>query len=275
MSVRFGFGENWLKFAADLRPEQIVEAEKSLSRLLDRNDLSGLSFLDIGSGSGLFSLAARKKGARVKSFDIDPDSVACTQAVRNQYCLNDSYWTVERGSILDRDYVNQLGTFDIVYSWGVLHHTGAMWSALEHAAGLVSPSGILAIALYRQTPLCSAWRIEKRLYVSAPRLAQFAIRGPYKAAYLIGKATRGQNPIKFVRDYKSSRGMNWHRDVHDWLGGYPYESASAETVKQQLKRLGLCIVRTFERPPGIGLFGTGCDEYVSQKPPVASLAGPN
>jgi SAM-dependent methyltransferase len=266
MNVRFEFGENWLKFAADLRRDQIAEAQTSLARLFARHDLAGLSLLDVGCGSGLFSLAARQMGARVASFDCDPNSVACTKAVRDRYCAGDESWTVQCGSILDSSFTKRLGTFDIVYSWGVLHHTGAMWSALANAAALLTPSGSLAVALYRRTPLCWAWRIEKRLYSAAPALVQAAIRGPYKAAYLLDVTVHGHNPVKFVQSYKSNRGMDWRRDVHDWLGGYPYESASAERVKGELARLGLRVIRTFEHPVGLGLFGTGCDEYVCQRP---------
>jgi SAM-dependent methyltransferase len=265
MTTIFRFGINWLKFVTDLKEEQIVEAQESLQKLLDRADLSGLTFLDIGSGSGLFSLAARKLGARVCAFDFDPDSVACTQSLRDRYFPGDDDWTVERGSILDMAYAKRLGTFDIVYSWGVLHHTGAMWTALERATSLVAPGGTLAIALYRRTPLCGAWRIEKRLYAAAPSTVQTVVRGAYKAAYLTGIAATGRSPSGYVRGYKSSRGMNWHRDVHDWLGGHPYESASPEEVKAHLGRLGLRIMRSFERPAGMGLFGTGCDEYVCRR----------
>jgi SAM-dependent methyltransferase len=261
---RFKFGENWLQFAARLDPRQIAEAEASLSRLLSRDELKDLSFLDIGCGSGLSSLVARKRGASVRSFDFDPDSVACTQALRDRYYPDDQHWMVERGSILDADYTKQLGGFDIVYSWGVLHHTGAMWAAVDRAAGLVAPSGILAIALYRKTPLCWAWHIEKRAYISAPPFVQSAFRGAYKMAFLAGKAASGRNPVKYVRDYKSNRGMDWHHDVHDWLGGYPYESVNANAVISHMMELGFRMVRTFERPAGVGLFGTGCDEFVFQ-----------
>ena len=192
---RFKFGENWRQFAAHLHPDQIVEAGESLSRLLGRNELEGLSFLDIGCGSGLFSLAARKMGARVRSFDFDPDSASCTQALRDRYYPDDPHWIVERGSILDSGYIGRLDRCDIVYSWGVLHHTGAMWAALDRAAGLVAPSGILAIALYRQTPLCWAWRIEKRAYVSLPAFIQSVVRGAYKAAFFAGKAASGAQSI--------------------------------------------------------------------------------
>jgi SAM-dependent methyltransferase len=258
----FKFGENWQQFAAKLQPDQIVQSGDSLSQLLGRNELEGLTFLDIGCGSGLSSLVARKRGARVRSFDFDPDSVACTQALRDRYYPDDPDWIVERGSILDPDYVEQLGKFDIVYSWGVLHHTGAMWAALDRTARLAAPSGVLAIALYRQTPLCWAWRIEKRAYASVPAFVQLVVRSVYKAAFFAGKAAQGRDPFAYVRQYKSNRGMDWHRDVHDWLGGYPYESAKADAVKSHMMRLGFDVVRAFEWPPDLGLFGTGCDEFV-------------
>ena len=121
MAIRFGFGDNWLKFVADLKEEQIVEAQESLQKLLGRADLSGLTFLDIGSGSGLSSLQARRRGARVRAFDFDPESVASTQSLRDKYFFGDDGWTVERGSILDASFTERLGTFDIAYSWGVLH----------------------------------------------------------------------------------------------------------------------------------------------------------
>ena len=265
MSVRFGFGENWLRFAENLKGDQIAEAQESLRGLLGRNDLTGLTFIDIGSGSGLFSLAARRLGARVHSFDFDADSVRCTQTLREKYFPGDADWTVESGSILDKEYTDRLGTFDIVYSWGVLHHTGAMWTAVERAAAMVAPGGTLAIALYRRTPLCGAWRIEKWIYTAAPGIVQAAARAIFKAAYLAGIAATGRSPGAYIRNYKSMRGMNWHRDVHDWLGGYPYESATPQEVKSFMQRLGFHGIRSVERPAGLGVFGTGCDEFVGVK----------
>ena len=131
---RFEFGRNWRRFLSTLDEERIHEAEKSLLSMLEVETLQDRSFLDIGSGSGLFSLAARRLGARVHSFDYDPESVACAQELKGRFFAGDADWTIERGSVLDADYIKRLGQFDIVYSWGVLHHTGAMWRALEHAS---------------------------------------------------------------------------------------------------------------------------------------------
>src|SRR6266545_5844853 len=143
--ARFEFGKNWTRFLAGLDGQRIAQAEESLRAMLETTGLKGKSFLDIGSGSGLFSLAARRLGARVHSFDYDPQSVACAAELRRRYFPGDAQWVVEEGSALDADYLARLGKFDIVYSWGVLHHTGRMWQALENAQLPVAPGGRLFI----------------------------------------------------------------------------------------------------------------------------------
>src|SRR5687767_1339012 len=106
---RFSFGKNWSNFLQLLDDKRIEEAEKSLKEMLKINNLKGLRFLDIGSGSGLFSLAARRLGATVFSFDYDLKSVACTQYLRERFFKDDQQWKVEQGSVLDSEYISSLG----------------------------------------------------------------------------------------------------------------------------------------------------------------------
>ncbi len=79
---RFEFGKNWSAFLAHLSEDRILKAEQSLREMLEVETLTGKTFLDIGSGSGLFSLAARRLGAKVFSFDFDSNSYACTKELR-------------------------------------------------------------------------------------------------------------------------------------------------------------------------------------------------
>src|ERR1700685_2678380 len=111
---RFAFGENWQRFLSVLDDSRILEAEDSLRQMLQVQDLSGKRFLDLGCGSGLFSLAARRLGARVFSLDFDPHSVACASELRRRYFPDDEDWQIEEGSALDAAYLESLGRFDIV-----------------------------------------------------------------------------------------------------------------------------------------------------------------
>jgi 2-polyprenyl-6-hydroxyphenyl methylase/3-demethylubiquinone-9 3-methyltransferase len=261
---RFDFGGNWARFLSVLDEERIVAAERGLQKLLQTVRLDGAKFLDIGSGSGLSSLAARRLGARVHSFDYDPQSVACTRELRRRFFPADSDWTIESGSVLDGDKMRSLGAFDVVYSWGVLHHTGRMWDALAHAAIPVAPGGTLAVAIYNDMGSQSRrWRLLKKTYNALPRAARVpfavAVTLPAELKALAGAALR-LRPADYVRswtDYRTRRGMSrWH-DVLDWVGGYPYECATPEAIFDFYHRRGFAL--TSMKCGGVGL---GCNEFV-------------
>lgn len=259
----FRFGENWRSFLSTVSPESIAEAERCMRQLLPAENLRGRHFLDIGSGSGLALLAAIRLGAaRADGVDLDPNSVEASQSLLSKE-IPDGNWSVRRQSVFDlvpeRD-----GRYDVVYSWGVLHHTGDMWTAIEKAGAMVAPGGRFVLALYRKTPLCSAWAVEKRFYTAAPAFMQTAIRAAYKGSYRLGLMMSGRNPSRYIAEYRSARGMDWHHDVHDWLGGYPYQSTEPGEVVPFLGKLGFTIEKMVERSAAVkGVFGTHCDEYVA------------
>lgn len=262
--VRFEFGENWTRFLKVLSEERIREAEAGLIRMLDTDDLRGKTFVDVGSGSGLSSLAARRLGARVHSFDYDARSVACTGELKRRYFPGDGQWAVAQGSVLDEAYLDRLGQFDIVYSWGVLHHTGAMWQALGNVDRLVAPDGRLFIAIYNtQRPWTSVWRAVKRTYQRLPG----GTRPPFVVLALLPLELRGimyslltlrpQRYLATWTHYHTSRGMSrWH-DMVDWVGGYPFETATPDEIFDLYKARGyaLCKLRTCGGRHG-------CNEYV-------------
>ena len=259
---RFEFGANWARFLKVLNEERITQAKKSLQEMLELDNLEGLDFLDIGSGSGLFSLAARMLGARVRSFDYDTQSVACTAALRRRYFPDDDQWLVEPGSVLDQDYLTSLGTFDIVYSWGVLHHTGAMWQALDHVAPLVRPGGTLFISIYNDQGAASRrWTHIKRTYNRAPRALRWAVFLP-ALVYLWGPPllSKGFSCSKCRTYAARTRGMSRWRDAVDWVGGYPFEVAKPEEIFQFYRDQGFTLAKLKTCGGGIG-----CNEFVLKK----------
>jgi 2-polyprenyl-3-methyl-5-hydroxy-6-metoxy-1,4-benzoquinol methylase len=264
---RFEFGKNWSRFLESVRDEHIVTAESSLKKMLEIDSLEGLSFLDIGSGSGLFSLAARRLGARVHSFDYDPQSVACSAELRRRYFPGDDQWFVERGSALDAAYLARLGHFDIVYSWGVLHHTGRMWQALENAQLPVASGGRLFIAIYNDNGSRShRWARIKHAYNNLPRFlrAPFALLAmtPNETKAFIRAALDGR-PGEYLRSWikpDDFRGMSRWRDIVDWVGGYPYEFATPEQIFDFYSERGFTLTKL--KCGGVGL---GCNEFVFVK----------
>jgi len=265
---RFAFGENWQRFLSVLDEHRILKAEDSLRRMLDLPDLRGRTFLDIGCGSGLFSLAARRLGAHVDCFDYDPQSVACAQELRLRYFPQDPDWRIEQGSVLDANYLAGLGCFDVVYSWGVLHHTGAMWQALENAAGRVAPAGKLCIAIYNdQGKISNRWRAIKHTYNRLPGGLRFLVTIPV-LIHLYWRRTlkdllRG-HPFESWRNEGRERGMSPWRDLIDWVGGYPFEVAKPEAIVDFYLRRGFTLTRLTTCGGSLG-----CNEYVFVRVPAA------
>jgi 2-polyprenyl-3-methyl-5-hydroxy-6-metoxy-1,4-benzoquinol methylase len=259
--TRYDFGRNWSELAAHFDDRHIDEACVNLKRLV--GDLRGKSFLDVGCGSGLHSLAAVRLGARqVYALDYDNRCVDTARAVLKRFAENGA-WQVEPGDALNPNTFPEQ-KFDVVYSWGVLHHTGDMWTAISNASKLVSDGGHYCLALYLKTPLCGAWTVEKRLYSKHSRL-----RGPIKAGFVAAFVTiqtlKARNAASYIRNYKKSRGMEFLVDVDDWLGGYPYESVRPRELERFVEGLGFETEARFNQKIGSGLFGTGCGEWNFRK----------
>ncbi|WP_417815452.1 class I SAM-dependent methyltransferase [Thalassospira alkalitolerans] len=263
-NLRFGFGRNWEKFLENITDRSVCSAKESLIELFGVSEFSGKTFLDIGCGSGLSSLSAVQLGASVYSFDYDEASVQCALYLREKYKISHDVWRIEKGSVLDKEYLISLGQFDFVYSWGVLHHTGGMWDALDNIKCNLRSNAKLCIAIYNdQGGTSKRWTAIKKIYNSLPKF----LRTPYVCAIVAPSEFKSitihflrgclGDYVSYVRDYDKNRGMSWWTDKVDWVGGYPFEVAQPEEIFNFYRKDGYTL--DFMTTCGGGL---GCNQYV-------------
>ena len=252
---RFAFGKNWKAFSPKLNKIRIEEAEASLKNMLEVESLVGKTFLDVGSGSGLFSLAARNLGASVVSFDYDEICVACTSDLKQRFRENDNDWKILNGSVLDPVFLKTLGQFDYVYSWGVLHHTGDMWNAIDNVIDLVRQKGVLFISLYNHQQFASTyWNFVKKTYNRLP------ISRPLWITIHLLYPTLPSVALRYMQKRKTPRGMTLWNDLLDWLGGYPFEVSNPSQIFNFYKAKGFTLIQL--KTVGGKL---GCNEFVFRR----------
>ncbi|MEM7532464.1 MAG: class I SAM-dependent methyltransferase [Chloroflexota bacterium] len=248
--ITFSFGENWLNYLDTVTQERYQQAYDSLANLLDLEDLTGQTFLDIGCGSGLFSASALSMNAqKVISVDVDPKSVQATQSLKEQR-HDVEHWQVLHGSILDDAFVSQLEPADVLYSWGVLHHTGEMWRAIDNASKLVKPDGLFIIAIYNKHRTSEFWLRYKRLYNSSGTIGKQALAWTFFIPRMASRLVKGKHPLR------EKRGMSVYYDVIDWVGGLPYEYASFDEI------MDFCQARGFTLQKSIPTSSIGCNQFV-------------
>lgn len=258
--ITFSFGKNWADFvAANFSDERVEVAKKHLMEFLRLPDLKGKYFLDIGSGSGIHSLAAVRAGAaKIVSLDVDPFSVKTTSYIRENFGKGVD-WTVLEGSILDPSFFQKIQPADVCYSWGVLHHTGKMWDAIKNAATLRKTDGLFYIALYTTDSKSDYWTKTKIKYNATSNLGKRYMEARYVARPFMIHLLKGRNFLRTVREHKKTRGMSYMTDVRDWLGGYPYEHATPQEVLLfGREQLGLDLVNLKT--------GEACTEYLFARP---------
>jgi 2-polyprenyl-6-hydroxyphenyl methylase/3-demethylubiquinone-9 3-methyltransferase len=265
LNTHFKFGENWSNFSQTIDNERIEHAKQAFLNIFGVDGLKGKTFLDIGCGSGLSSLSASMLGVKqLLATDLDPKSVETTSNLLNNHEISIPY-QCKTLSVFELDPKKQ-GKFDIVYSWGVLHHTGDMINAINQAAKMVNDDGLFMVALYRKTPRCEFWKKEKKFYSKASKIVQFLMKSIYVFLFSLANIISGTNPFKFIKQYKKNRGMAYLHDVHDWLGGYPYESISREEMHKLASELGFYIAKeNLIQGYASGNFSSCCDEYLLKK----------
>jgi 2-polyprenyl-6-hydroxyphenyl methylase/3-demethylubiquinone-9 3-methyltransferase len=260
LEKRFGFGKNWAKFIdshfSETRIDSSIEVFKKFTSI---EGLDDVTFLDIGCGSGLHSLSAFKMGAKkLVSFDFDPNAVETTSRLRTMVG-SPANWKVSQGSILDLPFVRGLGKFDFVYSWGVLHHTGAVWKAIENASSLVGPQGRMYLALYSLDvqPNAGYWLTTKEKYVNSSPVKKRIMEQRYLYTYYYGSSVLKYLSGLFKKEKGRTRGMELMTDVRDWLGGWPMEFVLDDEVVNFVERLGFQLTNVKK--------GEACTEFLFVK----------
>jgi len=228
--------------------------------LMNNENISGKTFLDIGFGQGLSLLNATTLGAKTVGCDINPKCKEVLELNKQKYpALKDTTIPVVVGSITEKETVERIKTynnkFDIVHSWGVLHHTGKMWKSIDICSDLVNNNGELIISIYNKHWSSASWKLIKWFYNISPQFIRWFMIKIFYLIIMIAKfLVTMQNPLK------KERGMNFYYDIIDWIGGYPYEYATLDEITDYICKKGYVLISKKKAQ-----VPTGCNEFIFRR----------
>lgn len=130
------------------------ELEPEILAFADFDSAAGLRVLEIGVGMGADLVRWARAGALVTGVDLTPRAVAIAGRRLAAEGLEARVEVADAEALPFED-----GSFDVVYSWGVLHHTPGTATALREAVRVLAPGGRLKVMLYhrRSWVAAAAW----------------------------------------------------------------------------------------------------------------------
>lgn len=204
MEVDGFYKDHWTDY-----PLELKGVLKHLEELFPEG-VKGKRVLDGGSGSGMVSVAFALMGADVTGVDITP------KCVENGYKRAEHYGVKCKfinESLVTLDLSNE--HFDIIYSWGVLHHTEDARQSFFSLARHLREGGEIIVAVYLKTKISWFWNFARIFYQNAPTV--------FKTIFLnIGSVFLNIvdlfRKIIFNKERYMMRGTNNKEILNDWFG---------------------------------------------------------
>lgn len=116
-----------------------------IKRLIDSIPVKGKKVLEVGCGMGVDLLEFAKNGARVTGIDLVDNHLKLASRL---FALNKLEAKLLNADAEDLPFPPE--AFDIVYSFGVLHHTPNTQKAIDEVQRVLRPNGTAIVGLYHK-----------------------------------------------------------------------------------------------------------------------------
>ena len=203
MEVTKFYKDHWTDYPLEL--EGVI---KHLQHIYP-DGLEGKTVLDGGCGSGMVSVAFATLGADVTGVDV------------TRQCVENGRKNAQRFGVECRFIQADLVTlslddqFDIIYTWGVLHHTPDAEASFHSLATHLKEDGDIIIAVYLRTPLSGFWNSIRVFYQRSPSMLKTVTRKT--TAALLAGVDMAKRLVGGRQRYMM-RGTSNEEIVNDWFG---------------------------------------------------------